>query len=388
MATTLPSPIDMMAALIAVPTISSVNPEFDMPNRAAVDLLATWLDELGFRIEIMPLDNEGKKANLLATLGSGEHGLVLAGHTDTVPYDQRAWNSDPFCLVEADERLYGLGTADMKAFLAIAVHAAGRFASHRLQQPLSLLATADEESGMDGAAAFSERGRAPGRYAVIGEPTGLRPVNLHKGVLMEAIRLQGRSGHSSDPSLGESALEGMHQVITRLLAWRAALQAQHRNGRFDVPVPTMNLGRIQGGDNPNRICGECELQLDLRPLPGMDIEALRQALRSQVYEALAGTRLKATFNPFFQAVPALETSPNSAIVRAAEALTGKSAGAVAFGTEGPFLNRMGMESVILGPGDVAQAHQPNEFVRRSQIGPTIELLEALIHRFCVTPEDQ
>ncbi|MFZ0255957.1 MAG: acetylornithine deacetylase [Gammaproteobacteria bacterium] len=383
MATALPSPIDMLTALIAVPTVSSVNPEFDMPNRGAVDLLASWLDDLGFRIEIMPLDSEGKKANLLATLGGGEGGLVLAGHTDTVPYDQRAWNTDPFCLIEADERLYGLGTADMKAFLAIAVHVAARFTSHRLQQPLSLLATADEESGMNGAAAFAERGRAPGRYVIIGEPTGMRPVHLHKGVLMEAIRLQGRSGHSSDPSLGESALEGMHQVITRLLAWRQVLQAEHCNGRFDVPVPTMNLGRIQGGDNPNRICGECELQLDLRPLPGMDIEALRQALRSQVYEALAGTSLMATFNPFFPAVPALETPSDSAIVQATETLTGKSAGAVAFGTEGPFLNRLGMESVILGPGDVAQAHQPNEFVRRSQIKPTIDLLEALIHQFCV-----
>jgi acetylornithine deacetylase len=175
----------------------------------------------------------------------------------------------------------------------------------------------------------------------------------------------------------------MHQVITRLLAWSELLQAEHRNMRFDVPVPTLNLGRIQGGDNPNRICSECELQIDLRPLPGMDIEALRQTLRSEVHETLAGTGLKATFDPFFPAVPALETPAGSAIVQATETLTGKSAGAVAFGTEGPYLNRLGMESVILGPGDVAQAHQPNEFVRRDQIEPTIELLEALIHQFCI-----
>jgi acetylornithine deacetylase len=383
MVTKLPSAIDMVGALIAVPTVSSVNPEFDMPNRGAIDLLASWLDDLGFRAEIMPLDSEGKKANLLATLGNGEDGLVFAGHTDTVPYDQGAWNSDPFCLVETNERLYGLGISDMKAFLALAVHAASRFASGRLQRPLSLLATSDEESGMGGAAAFAARGRAPGRYAVVGEPTGMRPVNLHKGVLMESIHVQGQSGHSSDPSLGKSALEAMHGIMTRLLAWREALQAKHRNVRFDVPVPTLNLGRIRGGDSPNRICGECELQLDLRPLPGMDMEALRQTLRSQVSDALAGTGLKATFNHFFPAVPALETPPTSAIVQATESLTGKPAGAVAFGTEGPFLNRLGVESVILGPGEVAQAHQPNEFLRCSQIEPTIELLEALIHRFCI-----
>lgn len=383
MATALPSPIDLIAALIAVPTVSSINPEFDMPNRGAIDLIASWLDDLGFRIEIMPLDAEGQKANLLATLGSGDGGLVLAGHTDTVPYDQGAWSTDPFRLVEINEHLYGLGTSDMKAFLALAVYAASRFNAHRLRRPLSLLATSDEESGMDGAAAFAKLGRVPGRYAVIGEPTGLRPINLHKGVLMEAIHVQGRSGHSSDPSLGESALEGMHNIISRLLAWREALQAEHCNMRFDVPVPTLNLGRIQGGDNPNRICGECELQLDLRPLPGMDMEALRQALRSQVHEALSGSGLKASFNSFFPAVPALETSPTSAIVQATESLTGKSAGAVAFGTEGPFLSRLGMEAVILGPGDIAQAHQPNEFLRRAHIEPTIELLAALIEQFCV-----
>lgn len=373
----------MLTALVAVPTISSVNPELDMPNRGAIDLLASWLDDLGFRIEIMELDGEGNKANLIATLGSGDGGLVLAGHTDTVPYDQDAWNTDPFSVVKDKDRLYGLGTCDMKAFLALAVYAASQFSVRQLRRPLSLLATSDEESGMDGAAAFAEAGRAPGRYALIGEPTGMRPVNLHKGVLMEAIRVLGRSGHSSDPSLGESALEGMHRIITRLLQWREGLQAEHRNGQFDVPFPTMNLGRIQGGDNPNRICGECELQLDLRPLPGMDMEALRQALRFEAREALAGTGLRVGFDSFFPAVPALETPPTSAIVRAAEALTGKPAGAVAFGTEGPFLNRMGMESVILGPGDVAQAHQPNEFVLLSRIEPTIGILEALIHQFCV-----
>ena len=373
----------MLAALVATPTVSSVNPELDMGNREAIELLASWLDELGFRIEVMPIDAKGNKANLLATLGSGDHGLVLAGHTDTVPYDQDAWRCDPFTLAATDDRLYGLGTCDMKGFLALAIQSTRAFTRRELKRPLSLLATADEESTMDGARAFAARGHAPGQYAVIGEPTGLRPVNLHKGVFMESICVHGRSGHSSDPKLGASALEGMHQVIGRLLAWREVLQRRHRNPQFSVPVPTLNLGRIRGGDNPNRICGQCELQIDLRPLPGMDLDEVRQALRTEIRAALKDTPLEVTFKPLFSGVPPFATPPESAIVRTAEELTGLPAEAVAFATEGPFLRQIGMETVILGPGDVAQAHQPNEFLPLARVAPTIELLTLLIHRFCV-----
>src|SRR5699024_5250064 len=134
-----------------------------------------------------------------------------------------------------------------------------------LRRPLTILATADEESGMTGAKALVDDGRPIGRYTLIGEPTGLRPIHLHKGVMMEAVRLIGRSGHSSNPAFGVNALEAMALALNEILAWRADLQRRYRDARFLVPEPTLNLGHIRGGDNPNRICAEVELHFDLRP---------------------------------------------------------------------------------------------------------------------------
>jgi acetylornithine deacetylase len=240
---------------------------------------------------------------------------------------------------------------------------------------------------MCGAIALARAGRPLGRQAVIGEPTGLRPVRLHKGIMMEAIRLTGRSGHSSDPRLGVSALEGMHRVIGELLAWRERLQAAHHNPAFAVAVPTLNLGHIHGGDNPNRICGRCELHIDLRPLPGMDLEDLRAELRALLARTLQGSGIAHELVALFPGIPAMETPAGSAVVRAAEALTGHAAQAVAFGTEGPYLNRLGMQTLILGPGDIAQAHQPDEYLEASRIAPAIELLRGLIRRFCLEESD-
>lgn len=381
----LPTLREMMAQLIATPSVSSTTPPLDMGNRAVVDLLAGWLNELGFMIEIQPLENLADKANLIATLGEGDQhdkGLTLSGHTDTVPYDEGRWRFNPFTLTEADNRLYGLGTADMKCFLALAVEAAREFKAADLRQPLRIVATADEESSMNGARQLAERGAPLGRYCVIGEPTGLLPVARHKGIFMETIRLQGRSGHSSDPRLGNSALEGMHAVIQALLDFRAELGRNHQDPSFDVPAPTLNLGRIQGGDNPNRICGDCVLQIDLRPLPGMVIEALRKELRRRVTEAAKQRELRCDFESLFEDIPALATPADSKIVRLCERLTGQPAGAVAFATEAPYFSEMGVETVIFGPGDVAQAHQPNEYLPAERIPPTIDLLRALIREVC------
>ena len=322
------------------------------------------------------------KANLIATLGEGAGGLVLAGHTDTVPFDAGRWHFDPFGGVIADDRMYGLGTADMKSFLALAIEAATEFRAGDLRQPLVILATADEESSMAGARALAAAGRPLGRHAVIGEPTGLKPVRMHKGILMEAIRLEGKSGHSSNPALGQSALEGMYRVMGELLQWRAELQARYRNSLFEVEVPTLNLGRIHGGDNPNRICADCELHIDIRPLPGMKLADLREELHRRLGRLLADSGLRLSFLPLFQGVEALDTPAAAAIVRAAEELTGVPAGVVSFGTEGPYLSALGMETVILGPGSVDCAHQPDEHLPLAVIPPTLELLRGLIGRFC------
>ncbi|HCB14772.1 MAG TPA: acetylornithine deacetylase, partial [Gammaproteobacteria bacterium] len=192
--------LERIQQLIATPSVSSVSPQFDQSNRPVIDLLAGWLEDLGFAVRIERLPEQPDKANLIATLGSGPSGLVLAGHTDTVPFDAGRWRFDPFGGVIADERIYGLGSTDMKSFLALAIEAAREFATHALHQPLVILATADEESSMHGARALAAAGQPLGRHAVIGEPTGLQPVRMHKGILMEAIRLEGRSGHSSNPA--------------------------------------------------------------------------------------------------------------------------------------------------------------------------------------------
>ncbi len=377
----IPDTLEMIRRLIALPSVSAVSPALDQGNRAVVETLAGWFEDLGFRCELQ--DFAPGKANLIATLGSGSGGLVLAGHTDTVPYDEGLWRFDPFGGVERDGKLYGLGSADMKSFLALVLEAVRGLGAGRLERPLVVLATADEESSMAGAQALVAAGRHFGRFAVIGEPTGLKPIRMHKGVTMEAIRLTGRSGHSSDPALGISALEGMHAAITELLRLRTEWQARWRNDAFTVPVPTVNLGYIHGGDNPNRICGHCELHIDVRPLPGMDLGELHAELGRRLEAALAGRGLGFELTPLVRGIEPFETPADSPLVRAVESLTGHAAGAVAFGTEAPYFRQMGLETVVLGPGHIAQAHQPDEFIELAMLAPAVDLLRALIRRFCI-----
>ncbi len=378
-----PKLLDMMRHLIGSPSVSSVSPDWDQSNAQVIDHLAEWCETAGFRVERLPIVGHSGKFNLVASIGSGPDGLVLSGHTDTVPYDEVRWNSDPFAITERDDRWYGLGTCDMKGFFAIVLDALRDMELSKLQHPLILIATADEESSMCGAKALLDTHRRLGRHAVIGEPTGLRPVRLHKGISMEAIRLSGRSGHSSDPALGNSALEGMHLAISELLAWRDDLQRQFRNPLFAVEVPTVNLGHIHGGDNPNRICAPCELHFDIRPLPGMRLDELRGEIDRRLGERLAGSGLSLERVSLLEGIPAMETEADSPIVRTAEALTGHSAGAVAFATEGPYLNQMGMQTVIMGPGSIDQAHQPDEYLACNQIEPARRIIRELVQRFCI-----
>lgn len=386
MTITAPKLEELMQQLIALPSISCTNPALDQGNRNVINTLASWLEDLGFSTDIQPLNADGSKANLIATIGKGSNGLVLAGHTDTVPYDENRWNSDPFRLTEANGRLYGLGTADMKSFFALIIEAIRDLDLSSLQQPLIILATADEETSMNGARALNAGHLQGARFALIGEPTGLKPVRMHKGMMMEAIRLTGLSGHSSNPALGNSALEAMHRVMTELLKWREELQHANNNPLFEIPVPTMNLGHIHGGDNPNRICGYCELQIDIRPLPGMNLTKLRNELEQRLQKTLAGTMISYETLALLEGVPAIETPADSALVKAVEKLTGAPAEAVAFSTEAPFYNKLGMDSVVLGPGSINQAHQPDEYLALEQIKPTVKLIQDLVKQFCMQPD--
>ena len=374
---------EMLTGLIGAPSVSSVNPQFDMSNRPAAERIAGWLEALGFAVQLQDIPGHPGKLNVIGTLGRGPGGLVLAGHMDTVPFDTKGWDSDPFTLTERAGNYYGLGISDMKGFIALAIEAASHHKAADLAQPLIIVATADEESSMSGGRALAAAGMPKARYAVIGEPTLLRPVNMHKGILMEAVKVIGRSGHSSDPSLGRNALEGMHKAIAALLAYRSDIQQRHRDAHFKIPTPTMNLGHIRGGDNPNRICPECELHFDIRTLPGMRSEKVRSEIRERLEHSLAGTELALEFRSLFEGTEPLETPGTSELVKYAEQLTGHAAEAVAFGTEGPFLQALGMQTVILGPGDINVAHQPNESLPLAMVVPTQKILEQLIQRFCV-----
>ena len=378
-----PSLFASLEQLVSLPSVSCTNPDFDQPNLSVIQLLADWLEKLGFCVEILPLANQLGKANLIATLGAGPGGLVLAGHTDTVPYDDKLWQHNPLALTERDGRLYGLGTSDMKGFFPIVIEAAKKYLGTPLKQPLIILATADEESSMSGAKALVELGKPLARYAVIGEPTGMRPIRLHKGMMMEAIRVHGQSGHSSNPALGRNALAAMHDVLGEVLQFQRQLAQGYQNSHFEIAFPTLNLGCIRGGDNPNRICGHCDLEIDIRPIPGMDLDVLRETLNNRIQPVAAKHQVSISVDPLFDGIPAHETAATSDLVLTLEKLTGCRAGSVNFATEAPFLSQLGMETVVLGPGDIEQAHQPDEYLSIDRIQPTIDLLQKLIKNYCL-----
>lgn len=381
----LPETRQLLAELIAEPSVSCVNEQFDMGNLGVIERLAGWLEDLGFRVRVQALAGH-RKANLIATLGDGENGLLLAGHADTVPFDESEWATDPFELTERDGRLHGLGTTDMKSFLGLATAAAAAFRGDRLKHPLTILATADEETTMSGARALDRDLLAASRYAVIGEPTAMRPIRMHKGIVMEALKLTGKAGHSSNPINGSNAIEAMQVALGAILDFRRKLQQRYRNPAFDYPAPSLNPGHICGGDNPNRICAACELQYDLRVLPSMHMPTIQDQLHAHVESALENADLdvRIHWRSLFDAVDAFETAGDAELVRVTAALTGQQAGAVAFATEAPFLHDLGLETVVLGPGDIEVAHQANEYLRTERVDASLELLRKLIQHFCLS----
>ncbi len=378
--------IDKLSQLIATPSVSCTQAKLDMSNLPVINLLSNWLEDLGFDCRIMPVpngDSQQAKANLIATLGKGPGGLVLSGHTDTVPCDPHLWQQDPFTLKIDNERAYGLGATDMKGFFATALMAIEPFVKQKLKAPIIILATADEETSMYGARELVKQGYPKARFAIVGEPTDRQPIRMHKGVMMEAIIVEGKSGHSSNPALGNNALEAMHSAMTALFALRSELQQRYQNPGFDIPIPTMNPGCIHGGDNPNRICGHCEFQFDVRLLPGMGIDDIRHEIDAALAPVALAHRIDIKRVPLFAGIDAFEQAADSTLVQITENLTGFSAGNVAYATEAPFLQALGMEVVVMGPGSIKQAHQPNEYIALDQIQPSVACLQSLIQQFCV-----
>lgn len=371
----------MLNELIATPSVSSVMPQFDMGNRALIDRLAGWLESAGFSVEILPLEGHIDKANLIATLGTGDDGLILAGHTDTVPWDDKRWQHDPFRWTVDQGRGYGLGSADMKSFLALAIEAARGLKPEDLHHPLIIVATADEESTMDGARLLARLRRPKAKYCVIGEPTDLTPVHMHKGVMMESLTVTGRSGHSSNPQMGRNAIDGMTRVLADLSNWRESLK-QQSNPAFLVPYATLNFGHICGGDNPNRICPQCVLNFDLRPLPGMSGPELRQELRERIARVLDDTDLEFEMTSLMAGIEPFSSGDDSVLARELAEISGKAPITVAFGTEAPFFKELGCDTVVFGPGRIDQAHQPDEYIELSALDDTVRMLRRLVHRYC------
>lgn len=371
-----------LSQLVAIPSVSCAVPSWDMPNLPVIERLANWFSDLGFNIQIMPLAQTGK-ANLIATLGSGDGGLVLAGHSDTVPYDADRWQSEPFKLTEKNGKFYGLGATDMKGFFPVILEAVKPFVHSPLKHPLIILATADEESSMSGARALAAAGKPKARYAVIGEPTELVPIRMHKGIMMEMIRVRGQSGHSSNPALGKNALETMTQVMNELINLRSELQLKYRNPSFSVQTPTLNLGCIHGGDGANRICGECELHFDLRLLPSMDNAELRESIQRRLTPLAETSGTDIIFSSLFEGIEPFDEPAESELIKVCEQLTGHRSESVAFATEAPFMQELGMQTVVLGPGSINQAHQPDEFISIDQIQPAVKIVRELIQKFCL-----
>lgn len=378
----LPTFINLYKDLIAIPSISSTDSSWDQSNLAVINQLASWLEELGFKNEIKEVSSAPGKFNLISTFGSGDGGLLLAGHTDTVPYDAQKWSTDPFKVVEKDDRLYGLGTIDMKGFFAFVIEVLKELDLKQLNKPLRILATADEETTMSGAQDIAKQKSIKPDYAIIGEPTGLVPVVMHKGHMSEGIRITGHSGHSSDPDNGLNAIEIMHLVIGELKKVQQQFKEKYSNEHFAVPYPTLNFGAINGGDSPNRICGCCDLHIDMRPIPGISTNELFITVKEALSEINKRYPNSVDIYHLHEPIPSYQCPMHSDLIENAQIYTGHNAESANYCTEAPFIQQLGCDTIVLGPGHIAQAHQADEYLDLSFVKPTKIVIEKMIKRYC------
>ncbi|MGE6449169.1 acetylornithine deacetylase [Pseudoalteromonas tetraodonis] len=378
----LPSFISMYQQLIAAPSISAIEEHLCMSNKSVIELLAQWCESLGFTCEIIELEGGKGRYNLLAKRGQGDGGLMLAGHTDTVPFDDSRWNQNPFKLTELDNKLYGLGSIDMKGFFAFVLQAISELDEKQQTQPILILATADEETTMAGAQQICKHPNLKPSRCIIGEPTDMTPVFTHKGHMTTAIRVVGRSGHSSDPERGLNAIEVMHKVITKLLILKEQIKNKYSINHFEIPYPTLNLGNIYGGDNANRICGCCEMHIDMRPLPGLSVQELQALVLDATYDINQQYPNSVSVIDLHEPIPAFTGSTDSALVKLAENIAGQKAVAVNYCTEAPFIQQLGCETIVMGPGSINQAHQPDEFLAMEKIKPSQQIISNLIKASC------
>ncbi|ENM5750179.1 acetylornithine deacetylase [Vibrio mimicus] len=375
----LPSFLEIYEGLISTSSISSTDARWDEGNEQVIAKLADWLSALGFAIQIEQV--APNKQNLIAKLGSGEGGLLLAGHSDTVPFDEGRWNYNPHALTQANNRFYGLGTADMKGFFAFIYEAVKKVDWSKQTKPLYVLATCDEETTMLGARHFTENAPFKPDYCIIGEPTSLVPIRAHKGHVANAIRVTGKSGHSSNPALGVNAIEIMHEVLFALMQLRDRLIKEYHHPGFEIPTPTLNLGHIHGGDSPNRICGCCELHYDVRPLPGISLDGLDNLMRDALSEVQQKWPGRIELIPLHDPIPGYECAHDHPFIHGISEICEQEAETVNYCTEAPFLQQV-CPTLVLGPGSIDQAHQPDEFLAFEFIDPTVRVLSRAMQKYC------
>jgi len=364
----------MIEKLIAFNTVSRDS------NLGLIEWVRDYLHAQGAKTRLTH-DATGKKANLFATLGdSPKPGLILSGHTDVVPVDGQAWDTDPFVATEKDGKLFGRGSADMKGFIGIALNQAPQFVAAlnagRLDAPLHYALSYDEEVGCLGVRGLirdlQENAIRPAG-CIVGEPTSMQPIIAHKGTHRFRCSVHGREAHSSYVTHGVNAIEYAARLIVyiRQIADRLA-QLEQRDYGFTVPYSTLSTGVIRGGIAANVIPKDCDFQFDMRTLPQASPDALYQEIRAyaetlaqemRAIDPQSGIDLK-----WASQTVGLAAAESDAIVQWAMQLAkSPSVGKVSYGTEAGLFQQMGVPSVICGPGDIAEAHRPNEFVALEQL---------------------
>ena len=353
-----------------------LNTVSDQSNLPLIECIADHLRTLGVALRLTR-DESGRKANLFATLGQGKPaGVILSGHTDTVPWDGQAWTLDPLGAEVRDGRLYGRGSADMKSYIGLAVSQARNFLEADLPFAVHYAFTFDEETGCFGVAHLiadlRDAGLAP-RLCLVGEPTGMVPAIAHKGVYRWRCCVRGKPAHSSLTPLAVNAIEGAARLVAHIAdqaeAWR---DHGPRYAGFDVPYTTASVGVIEGGIADNVVPQDCRFHYEIRNLPGVDAEALHAGVLAraralaapmQAVDAASGFRFETIC-----AVPDFLARPDEPALALAQRLAGtRETTLVAFGTEAGLFQRAGLSTVVCGPGHIAQAHQPDEYVGLDQL---------------------
>ncbi len=356
-------------------------------NLGLIEWVRDWLKGHGIASRLT-YDATGKKANLFATVGAGARaGIVLSGHTDVVPVDGQAWETDPFKATLKGDRVFGRGTADMKSFLAVALAMTPRFLAAEMHAPVHLALSYDEEVGCIGVrgllADLAANGITPAG-CVVGEPTSMQIVVAQKGMHVYRCRVRGREAHSALTPQGVNAIEYAAKLVVyvRGMADRIRTDAP-RNRGFDVPFTTLQTGTIRGGIAHNIVPRDCEFQFEFRYLPGGDPDALIDEIetyaRSVLEPEMKGVAPDASIEIERSVdVPGLDVEADHELAALARSLARNDAvGHVAYATEAGLFQQAGIPSIICGPGSIEQAHKPNEYITLDQIALCESFMERL-----------